>query len=658
MKIASIHIYSHDGRRRDLTLNPDGLNIITGLASTGKSSLSDIVEYCMGEDVCKIAEGFIREKVSWFAVIFQFPNEQVFVAKPNPKPGQVQCSLAMVLRGRKIRTPDVEALKHNGGDELVHEVLSSLLGIPETKTPVPERSSRTGYSVNIKHTAFYLFQKQGLVASKELLFYRQAEEHLPQAIRDTFAVLFGISNIGDMATEASRRATQRELKVAQKELKLAQEAEDALDARGLSLLAEARTVGIPFSNAPNGAALSTDGAENDMVASLREVLTWRPGQVPLLAEGDMARLQARRSNLRTERRRVLDQITSAQRYVKGASDFQIEAQEQRSRLESINALPRASNGTWQWPFLKEADARMDGIAQSLLAELSSLDSELQHVGGARPRLDEHLATLTDRASQLKEAIRQVEIDLNAAVLTEEKAAVQEDANAQALRVQGRVSFYLDSLNPSNTISTLKLKVTRLQAKLDQLNQQAGTDDDADARMESVITHISSTMTMLVKEFKAFFSEFPFRLDMRNLTVVVQRPGNPVPMIRTGGGANWLAYHISALLAIHHYASENHIPIPRFLMLDQPTQVYFPSLAIYESVAGDSEQVKRVDADLEAAKKLFETLLNYTRILVPGFQLIVTEHANFADSWFQDALVEEAWMNPPALVPQDWPSWRK
>ena len=144
MKIASIHIYSHDGRRRDLNLNPDGLNIITGLASTGKSSLSDIVEYCMGEDECKIAEGFIREKVSWFAVTFQFPHEQVFVAKPNPKPGQVKCSLAMVTRGRRIQTPDFHSLKDNGGDELVHELLSSLLGIPETKTPVSERSSRTG----------------------------------------------------------------------------------------------------------------------------------------------------------------------------------------------------------------------------------------------------------------------------------------------------------------------------------------------------------------------------------------------------------------------------------------------------------------------------------------------------------------------------------
>src|SRR5690606_28128060 len=109
---------------------------------------------------------------------------------------------------------------------------------------------------------------------------------------------------------------------------------------------------------------------------------------------------------------------------------------------------------------------------------------------------------------------------------------------------------------SNTINTLKLKVERLQAKLDQLTQQTDSDDDTDARMESVITHISTTMSELVREFKAYFSEFPFRLDMRNLTVVVQRPGNPVPMIRTGGGANWLAYHISALLALHHYAWKN------------------------------------------------------------------------------------------------------
>lgn len=656
MKIASIHIYSHDGRRRDLPFETEGLNIITGLASTGKSSLSDIVEYCMGEADCKIAEGFIREKVSWFAVTFQFPGQQVFVAKPNPKPGRVQCSLAMLLRGAQIKTPDFKDLAHNGGDELVQQVLSSMLGISETKTAVPERSSRVSYSVNVKHTTYYLFQKQGLVANKDLLFYRQSEEHLPQAIRDTFAVLFGISQLADMETEANRRATQRELRIATKELRSAEEAEDALDTKGVGLLAEARAVGIPFGTAPATDVSEGAAPASDLVASLRQVLSWRPGSTPLMANSEMAKLQARRLSLRMQRNDVQREIAATQRYVQGASEFESEVHEQRARLQSINALPRSADGAWQWPFLREEDARMDGIAQALMGELFSLRQELQAVGGARPRLDGRLAILTEKSSNLAAEIRQVEQSINAAVLIEEKAAALEDANEQATRVQGRVSFYLESLQPSHAINTLKLKVQRLQAKLDQLTLDAGADDDAEARMHSVLTNISLKMTSLIGEFKPFFWEFPFWLDMRDLTVVVQRPGNPVPMKRTGGGANWLAYHMSALLAMHHYAYKNGVPIPRFLMLDQPTQVYFPTQIAYEAAAGDIQLVQQTkDADLVAARHLFEILLDYTKTMVPGFQLIVTEHANFADDWFQDALVEIPWMNPPALVPHDWPS---
>ncbi len=53
--------------------------------------------------------------------------------------------------------------------------------------------------------------------------------------------------------------------------------------------------------------------------------------------------------------------------------------------------------------------------------------------------------------------------------------------------------------------------------------------------------------------------------------------------------------------------------------------------------------------------LFKIFKNYTEKEVPGFQLIVTEHANFADDWFQKALVDPAWSKPPALVPDEWPT---
>jgi hypothetical protein len=52
--------------------------------------------------------------------------------------------------------------------------------------------------------------------------------------------------------------------------------------------------------------------------------------------------------------------------------------------------------------------------------------------------------------------------------------------------------------------------------------------------------------------------------------------------------------------------------------------------------------------------LFKLLLKFTQKDVPGFQLIVTEHANLRDGWFQKALVELPWAKPPALVPESWP----
>lgn len=96
-----------------------------------------------------------------------------------------------------------------------------------------------------------------------------------------------------------------------------------------------------------------------------------------------------------------------------------------------------------------------------------------------------------------------------------------------------------------------------------------------------------------------------------------------------------------------------MPLPRFLLIDQPTQVYFPSEASYEAAGGSIEKTEQ-DADLEAVRRLFELLNRFVREDAPGVQIIVIEHANLRDPWFQEALVERPWTKPPALVPEDWP----
>lgn len=647
MKIKSIHIYSHDGQRRDLEFKVDGLNVITGRSSTGKSALSEIIEYCMGRSTFNVPEGVIRDKVAWFAVIYQFPQEQVLIAKPTPNTGGTSCSTAMQRRGARLAAPTFEQLAVNTDDDAVVTLLSRLLGIPENRTDVAIEHSRDSYDANVKHTYYYLFQKQGIVANKDQLFYRQNEAFQPQAIRDTLPILLGVSSSDRYELEVKLRAAQRELKLNAKLLEQAQDAIDTSQQKAISLFSEAKTVGIID---PANQQAGADG----VIDALRTTLQWKPASVPEDDGHRISRLEDELSQMRKDRRELQSRIDAARQFSKKAGSFESEAAEQKDRLASIKALPKnTQTGEWQWPFCEKNLALDSPIAKVLLKELETLDAEMSIVAGQRPKLEAYLAEQQGKVQDLVDAIKNKEVELSAAIAANEVIAQMGTRNNAAARVVGRISLFLEDLVPNEELASRKAEHRRLKFKVEELEKSIGADD-SNERLTSILNNISSQVSQYISTFDAEFSAFPSRFDLNHLTIIFDRPDRPVPMSRTGGGENHLAYHLSALLALHLFAARNNRPIPQFLLIDQPTQVYFPSEKVYQEADG-SVQRTEADADLAAVRRLFELLLKFTQRDVPGFQLIVTEHANLRDQWFQNALVEQPWTKPPALVPESWPT---
>jgi hypothetical protein len=645
MKIRSIHIYSHDGQRRDLRFKVDGLNVITGRSSTGKSALSEIIEYCMGRSSFNVPEGVIRDKVAWFAVIYQFGNEQVLVAKPTPPGGGASCSTAMLRRGAHLQAPEFRDLAVNTDDDSIAELLSRLLGIPENRTTVALEHSRDSYDANVKHTFYYLFQKQGLVANKDQLFYRQNEQFQPQAIRDTLPILLGVSSHERYELESRLRTAQRDLRINSKHLELAGDAVDTAHEQAIGLYSEARTVGV---------INNIDGNPNadGIINALRSALSWQPETIPDDDGSRVSLLEEELSQLRQDRRDAQTRIDAARQFAKRAGGYESEAAEQIDRLSSIKALPKnPESGEWQWPFSERNLAMQSPVAAVLLNELESLDKELRIATGQRPRLEAYLTELAGKADGIMGTIKQKEAELSAAISANEVIAHMGTRNNAAARVVGRISLFLETLLPNADRARLEAENRRLNNKVKHLEDQIGADD-SNERLTSILSNISAHVSRYIQDFNAEFSPYPARLNLPQLTIIFDRPERPVPMGRTGGGENHLAYHLSALLALHLFAAQNNRPIPRFLLIDQPTQVYFPSEQVYREADG-SVQKTEADADLNAVRRLFELLLKFTREDVPGFQLIVTEHANLRDQWFQKALVEQPWTKPPALVPEGW-----
>ncbi|WND40006.1 DUF3732 domain-containing protein (plasmid) [Streptomyces sp. BB1-1-1] len=62
-------------------------------------------------------------------------------------------------------------------------------------------------------------------------------------------------------------------------------------------------------------------------------------------------------------------------------------------------------------------------------------------------------------------------------------------------------------------------------------------------------------------------------QVSRLTVVTDTEQAPAPLFRIGSGENWVGSHVNVHLALHRCSSPQGRPVPRILMLDQPTQVW-------------------------------------------------------------------------------------
>lgn len=401
----------------------------------------------------------------WFGVIYRFAGEEVLVAKPAPAPGARSLSMAMVRRGAELEAPEFAELAVNDSDEGVLALLTQLLGIPENTTDVPIESSRVSFDANVKHSFYYLFQKQGLVTSKEQLFYRQNEPQQPQAIKDTLPILLGVSGRDKFTLESQLRIAQRELRLNSKLLQQAKEAIDNSEERAIGLLSEARAVEIPLGD-----------DEKDVFALLRHALNWQPSPIPQDDGARISGIEVALLGLRDDRREVQRRIEGAQQFTKRSQGFEVEASEQRDRLSSIKALPvNKATGEWQWPFA-QANLGMEGpIAQVLLSELASLDGELAAVTGEKPALAAYLLEQEKALSEIADQIRTKEVELSSAIASSEMATALGNRNNAASRVVGRISLFLEGLVPNNELFRLQAEERRLRARVADLEERLGAD---------------------------------------------------------------------------------------------------------------------------------------------------------------------------------------
>lgn len=641
MQILKISVYGVNGERRDVEFIPSKVNIITGSSKKGKSSLIDIVEYCLGSSECNVAEGYIRKTVAWYAILLQFPDTEVFIARAAPMSGRKSNSACHMLIANKVIVPEHGKLENSTNISSVVDFLTSKIGIPEQVTEVPEGQTRANIRIGFKHSRYYLFQGQDEVAAKRILFHRQAEPHIPQAIKDTLPYFMGAAEDDRLSELDKLRNLKRDRARLQKRIRENESIRGDGMHRGFDLLAEASAVGLY-----DGDLVLSD---EELLRVLHQLNNWSPSkaQEKDLESDPFSKLNKQYRGFAEQKRVVRSKLRAVNEYAGSLDGFEDELNEQRLRLQSIgifkNIIPSA-----KCPICETEHSDVRGAEEIIFSSIANLNLKLEGVSRNKPRVTSYLETLRDEDRQLAAGIkktrgaldrlRQEEIELS-------EKGVLDDRKA---RMAGRISLYLESVDWNDDTSHLEEQLKAIEPKIEEL--EASLDPEAlKERLESQLSLVAEDMTRWARDLGLEHSEYPIRLDAKNLTVVAETPHGRIPLYRMGSGENWVGYHLITYIALAKWFIKQNRPVGRFIFFDQPTQVYFPS---EQDRTGSLEEISR-DEDREAVRRMFKWLFQIVSELHPDLQVIITDHADIDEEWFQSAIADTKWRGDAALIPSHW-----
>ncbi|WP_299083932.1 DUF3732 domain-containing protein [uncultured Paraglaciecola sp.] len=631
MQIKQISLYGTNKKRRDVKFETSKLNIITGASKKGKTSLLDIIDYSLGSKECDVAAGHIRNSVGWFSTLFQFDNSQVFIARKAPALGAKSSVECMLLVGDEIKIPEPNEIKSNTTIDSATKFLSSKLGMPDYDTEVSDGQSRSSISLSFKHSKFFLFQSQDEIANKKVLFHRQSEQFIPQTIKDVLPYFLGAADDDRFSKMEKLRGLKRERTVKVKELKEIDSLKGNGLSKGFSLLAEAAQIGLY-----NGPTFNL--SDEQLVAQFKKLSIWRPEDICEQTENAPAisRLESEYRVLKEQKSIVNNMLKEAEDYERAISGFESQEREQGLRLETLNLFQKLETS--------ESPAK-----RAIQESLNKLSESLLKTTRAKPRLNSRIEELKGKRSEIAKSIKKAQNMLTEYQKKDEELGKLQTLNLQKAKVVGKVSLYLDGIDWNKDTTLLEKQIEELNERIKDL-ETALDPELLIEKLDSQLNLIGRDMSRWAKELKLEHSDCPIKLDLKRLTVVAETPDGKVPLYQMGSGENWVGYHLVTYIALAKWFNNMNRPVPKFVLFDQPTQVYFPTDI---DVTGNIEEIE-VDEDRQAVKKMFKWLYDLIEKEFEGnFQIIVTDHADIDEPWFQECVRDKKWRGEEALIPLSW-----
>lgn len=635
----------------------EGLNIITGRSSTGKSAIIEIFDYCTGNGENTVPEGVITENAQLYFVVLVSKDTQLVVGRNQSE----NTTKAFYKIESEVLDVDNLSMDYFGEEyfiplndfrvELGHFCGLNISETDEDKESIDFRGQKKGRP-SFRNMISFMLQHQNLIANKHSLFYRFDEKEKRERVIEEFKIFAGFvdqqyyllcQRLEEKRKQLEQYKTANSKYEANKK-EIVQEISDLRD-NFYAISGKELFPDILSESLLNAPQLYIDRLETYKIEVNEISDEYKKRYVQLSEEKNSFLAKRRKATIRLER--IMSSIEYAKNYNK--------------EIDKYKPVSEAIRTDVECPFCHHTTNVTATETNKLTDAINWLNGELQK---SPQRLDSFLPQKKEvekEIADIDEKIRELNNNLNVILKTNEQLEKNKSLEEQSLKIKLKIENVLEwSLKES--LNLAHYNIEGVQKEISDLEQILFERYNIEGKLSEAENFINKSMNEIGGKLDFEYKPINLHFDIKTFELYHLKEGNKKVYLRSmGSGANWLYSHVCLFLSLLRFFSSlgDKSLVPTILFLDQPSQVYFPAVIDSSTEKFDAEKLKEkekgekgkdeVDDDMRAVTNLFLQIAEVLKSIKEqyGFtpQIIISDHAdnlNLGENYSFESFVRKRW----------------
>lgn len=593
---------------------PDKVNVITGDATTGKTSFWSIIDYCLLSNKINIANTII-EKVLWYGIRFTINGKELSIARKTPIKGTIS-SEVFFNAGSFPKTPF-----QNSSIEEIKSILDTEFGITDSlRFPYGKGSGKASFNLSYRYFLLFNSLTEDIIGSSKTYFDTTfyGKDEYDKALNHIFDLVIGVNDMENI------KAKERIEQIAKDIQKI-----EALKVANIN--AEKRfengVYGLINRLKENRVLEYSQTVESvvDALNTIDEVIS------NTKQAADNSKLFAEVDALNKRKFEIKSQITAIDRYRREYDAYRKNLNKSSDSLKPIEFLK--NNLSEQLVDSYETQKFIDSLEESLKSIQSSLSKRVEEpfkVTGDAKELQTELQNIDRRLNQLTPIKKTAQTEVDKLLFL---GGIR---NAKEQLLRSRVAKFIDT------------------AKLNQLNEEK-------INLEKNITEIGQTKFVLktslnecIQRNYDLLNSMPAYknsdtiFNEEEMFLQLKPKGQFFALDNIGSKSNHMFMHLCFYLGLHeHILNVSPEHVPQFLFIDQPSIPYYSG----NDAIGNDDKTKLLDAF-----SLINSFIDFINtVKKESFQIFMVEHAPkeyWTDNNLNNFHTVAEFINGKGLIPND------